>query len=136
MKKLFIIIFSFLSISLFATEASILDTESLYKEAEKLTSEYIASCKTLKIVASKDMSLMQKEDLENIIRVQENNLETYRKSLELLKNLKKDFDSFSDEKKEETTYALYLQQEKIKTLNSSLSNAINLNKAALENYDK
>lgn len=135
MKKIFTILFFICSILSFALETAIENTEKLYKESEKLTKEYIASCKTLKITAAKDISIMQKNDIDNIINIQEKNLETYRNSLEILKKLKKDYNSFSQEKKDSTLNALYLQQEEIKTLNKNLITATSLNNSAIENYN-
>ena len=44
--------------------------------------------------------------------MQENNLETFKKSMEVLKKLEKDYEDFSDSKKSSTLDALYLQQDK------------------------
>ena len=68
--------------------------------------------------------------------MQENNLETFKKSMEMLKTLEKDYNGFSDDKKSSTLDALYLQQEKLKDLNRNLENAIQLNKNAIENYNQ
>ncbi len=136
MKKIFSILFFFCTLSSFASSLAIDETENLYKESEKLTREYIASCKILKNAAAGDISIIQKNDIDNIIRIQENNLETYKKSLETLKKLEKDYNTFSEDKKSITLDALYLQQEKLKDLNRNLQKAIQLNKAAIENYNQ
>ena len=68
--------------------------------------------------------------------MQEDNLETFKKSMEVLKKLEKNYEDFSDSKKSSTLNALYLQQERLKDLNRNLENAIQLNKNAVENYNQ
>ena len=136
MKKIFSLLFFICTLSLFASEPAIDETETLYRESERLTREYIASCKILKNSAAGEITIIQKNDIENIIRVQENNLETFKKSMEVLKKLEKDYEDFSDSKKSSTLDALYLQQERLKDLNRNLENAIQLNKNAIENYNQ
>lgn len=136
MKKIFSLLFFICTLSVFASEAAIDDTELLYKESERLTREYIASCKILQNAAAGDITIIQKNDIENIIRVQEKNLETYKDSMKILQKLKNDYDTFSDSKKSNTLDALYLQQERLKDLNRNLQNAIQLNKNAIENYNQ
>ena len=132
MKKIFSLLFFICTLSIFASEPAIDETETLYRESERLTREYIASCKILKNAAAGEITIIQKNDIENIIRVQEDNLETFKKSMEVLKKLKKDYEDFSDSKKSSTLDALYLQQERLKDLNRNLENAIQLNKNAVE----
>lgn len=136
MKRIFSLLFFICTLSIFASEPAIDETKVLYRESEKLTREYIASCKILKNAAAGEITIIQKNDIENIIKVQENNLETFKKSMEMLKTLEKDYNSFSDDKKSSTLDALYLQQEKLKDLNRNLENAIQLNKNAIENYNQ
>lgn len=136
MKKIFSLLFFICTLSLFASEPAIDETELLYKESERLTREYIASCKILRNAAAGDITIIQKNDIENIIRVQEKNLETYKDSMKILQKLKNDYDTFSDSKKSNTLDALYLQQERLKDLNRNLQNAIQLNKNAIENYNQ
>ena len=136
MKRIFSLLFFICTLSIFASEPAIDETKVLYRESEKLTRECIASCKILKNAAAGEITIIQKNDIENIIKVQENNLETFKKSMEMLKTLEKDYNSFSDDKKSSTLDALYLQQEKLKDLNRNLENAIQLNKNAIENYNQ
>lgn len=136
MKKIISVLLFLCSISIFAYDLAIDETENLYKESERLTREYIASCKILKNAAAGEITIIQKGDIDNIIRVQEKNLETYKESLKILQNLKSDYDDFSDDKKNSALDALYLQQERLKDLNRNLENAIQLNKNAIENYNQ
>lgn len=136
MKKLIFTIFLILNFVVLAYDPALNQTEKLYREAKQLTTEYIASCKTMKTLAAKELTQQQKENLDAIITHNEKALASYDKSLETLKKLMLNYESLSDGERSSALNTITSQNESLEILVNSLQNALALNKAAIESYQQ
>lgn len=134
MKKLIFALFLVLSSLALAYDPALNEAEALYKQAEQLTTEYIASFKTLKTLAANELTQEQKEQIDAIILHNERNLKVYTRSLQTLKKLMSEYDSLSDGERSAALDSVKTQSENLKTMVNSLENAIQMNKTAIEEY--
>lgn len=134
MKKLIFALFLTVSSLALAYDPALNETEALYRQAEQLTTEYIASFRTLKTVAANELTSEQKEQIDTIILHNERNLKAYTRSLQTLKKLMSEYDSLSDGERSAALDSVKTQTENLKTMVNSLENAIQMNKAAIEEY--
>ncbi len=134
MKKLISIIFLLAGLAAYAYDPALNETEKLYREAEKLTIEYIASFKTLRTLSAKDITQKQREDIDTIIAHSEKSLKSHQASLRTLKKLMNEYDSLSDGERSAALNDALTKNESLEVLINSLQNAIQLNKAAIESY--
>lgn len=134
MKKLIFALFLVVSSLALAYDPALNEAEALYRQAEQLTTEYIASFKTLKTLAANELTQEQKEQIDTIILHNERNLKVYTRSLQTLKKLMSEYDSLSDGERSAALDSVKTQSENLKTMVNSLENAIQMNKTAIEEY--
>lgn len=135
-KKLIFVFSLLINFAVFAYDPALDEAEALYRQAEKLTTEYIASFKTLKTLAAKDLTTEQRADIDAIINNNEKGLKNYQTSLHTLKKLMSDYNKLSDGERSAALNAVSSQTDSLKVLVNSLQNALELNKAAIENYEE
>ena len=134
MKKLIFALFLVVSSLALAYDPALNEAEALYRQAEQLTTEYIASFKTLKTLAANELTQEQKEQIDAIILNNERNLKVYTRSLQTLKKLMSEYYSLSDGERSAALDSVKTQSENLKTMVNSLENAIQMNKTAIEEY--
>ncbi len=136
MKKLMLILFLSINFIVSAYDPALDNAERLYREAEKLTTEYIASFKTLKTIAAKDLTPEYREQIDSIISHNEKSLKNYEKSLQTLKKLMLNYEKLSDGERSAALNSVNTQSESLEILINSLHNALQLNKSAIESYEQ